>query len=101
MGNVQGLPGGATAAAVDKGSVREVIGPDTEAGQALLIAAFGFAILLVTVGRGEAGVVGKVGKVLETIAVIAAASWVAQYAARSYSATHPDGPLADGFRIVA
>jgi hypothetical protein len=78
-----------------------VIGPDTEAGQALLIAGLGFLILLVTVGRGEGGIVGRVGKVLETVLVIAAASWVAQYAARSYAATHPDGPLADGFRIVA
>lgn len=84
----------------DKGSAADVLGPNTDAGQALLIAAGGLGLLYITVGRSQTGVVAKGGAVLETVLIIASAVWAANYFARVYTIRHPDGPLAGGLTVV-
>jgi len=83
----------------DTGKVSEHLGPDTAAGQALMIAGLSFLLLIITIGREAGGVVGKVGRVIEFVVVIAAASAVGQWAAREYVTLYPDGPLAGGVRF--
>lgn len=85
----------------DKGDVKDVIGPDTDAGQALLLAAAGLGLLGITVARSQTGVVQKAGAVLETVLIIAAGAWSANYFARIYTLRHPDGPLAGGLTLIA
>ena len=80
------------------GTIAEAVSPQTAAGQALIVAAIGLAVLLFTVAR-EGGVVQRVGNAIGFVVVIAAASWIAQYAGRMYVLQHPDGPLADGVRF--
>ncbi len=81
----------------DKGSVRDVLGPDTEAGQAFLVAAAGAALLVLTVGAGQKGIVGKGSAVLGTVASVMAAVWVGNYLTRTWVVRHPNAPFAMGF----
>ena|SRR5437870_4939821 len=83
----------------DTGSIAEHLGPSTAAGQALILVAIAFAILLLTIGREGSGVVGKVGRVIEFVVVIAAASAVGQWAGRQYASQWPNAPLAAGVRF--
>jgi len=82
-----------------RGGIALAVSPRTDAGQALIVAGIGFALLLITIGRSESGVVAKVGRVIEFIVVVAAAVWVVNYAGRSYAAMNPDGVLAAGIRF--
>ncbi len=84
-----------------EGSVRDVLGPDTEHGQAIAIAAAGLGLLYLTVGARHSGILAKSGAVLEFVAIIAAGSWTANYLARSYVLMHPDAPFAMGFHFDA
>lgn len=74
----------------------EVLGPDTEAGQAILVAAIGFGITWIAVGPGEGGPVQRAGRTLQAIALVAAAMAVVGFTARTFVLLHPDGPLAMG-----
>lgn len=74
----------------------EVLGPDTEAGQALLVAAVGLAVTWVAVGPGEGGAIARAGRTLQAVALVAAAMAVVGFTARTYVLLHPDGPLAMG-----
>lgn len=102
MGDIQGIGvvQGAGVEPGDRGGVREVIGPDTEPGQALAIAVAGFLVILLTVARTERGAIAKVGRAIEFVVLVAAAMWVANYATRMYVLTNEDGPLSDGFRVI-
>lgn len=77
-------------------SVRDVLGPDSEAGQAMLVALIGFAVLFVAVGPGAGGPVGRVGRVLQATAITASAMVLVGFLGRTYALRHPDGPLASG-----
>jgi putative copper export protein len=81
-------------------SVGTAFHPKTEAGQALLIAAVSFAILLWSVGRGRRGA-DRLIAVGEFILIVMAASLVGHYAARNYVMRHPDGAVAAGLTIDA
>lgn len=87
--------GNITGAEDDKGSVREHLHPSTDAGQALIVAGVGMAILLFTIGRPAKGL-GKAVVIGQWILVVGAASAVAHYAARTWTMLHPDAPGAVG-----
>lgn len=74
----------------------EVLGPNTEAGQALLVAGIGLVVTWVAVGPGEGGPLGRAGRTLQAIGLVAAAMAVVGFTARTYALMHPDGPLAMG-----
>jgi hypothetical protein len=96
IGTIVGSPGPMSArGVVEDAPAREVLGPDTEAGQALLVAGIGVVILFAAVGP-EGGLVGRAGRVLGTIALVAAAMVVVGWAARNYSGLDTDRPLAKG-----
>lgn len=77
-------------------TAREVLGPDTEAGQALLVMFIGLALVYVAVGPGDGGPLARLGRALQSIALVAAAMAVVGFTARTYTLRHPDGPLAAG-----
>jgi hypothetical protein len=83
----------------DRGSVAEHLHPSTEAGQALIVFAVAFAILLLTVGRQAPGL-RKLVVVGEFVLVISAASAVKNYAVRTWVATHPEAPGSAGLTIA-
>ncbi len=87
------------AAATDRGSVRDVIGPDTEAGQALLVAAIGFGVVVAAMPAGKLH--RRAGMALQTIAFVAGSVVVFNYLARVFVARHPDAPLAMGVHFDA
>lgn len=78
---------------------RDVLGPDSEAGQAILIAAISFGMLYVAVGPGAGGPIGRAGRVLQSLAIVAASMAVVGFTARTFSLRHPDAPLASGIRF--
>ena len=82
----------------ERGSAAEVLSPNTEAGQALIVAAVGIVVLLFTVAR-EGGIFQRLGNAVAFVVVIAAASMVGQYLARMYVLQYPTGPLVEGIRF--
>jgi hypothetical protein len=73
----------------------EVLGPDTEAGQALLVLAVAFVLLWISVGPGGT-LVQRAGRVLGSVALVGAAMVAVNFTARTYALRHPNGPLAAG-----
>lgn len=80
----------------DRGEAREVLGPDTPAGQAFIVAAIAFGVLYVASPIPAKGVIARSGAVLQTVAFVTAASFVGQYLARTWAIRHPNAPLAMG-----
>lgn len=80
------------------GSPKDVLGPNTPAGQAFWVMVIGIVILFLFVAR-SGGLVRRVGEIAGFVLVVKAADVVGNYAARMYAANHPDGPLADGIRF--
>lgn len=74
---------------------RDILGPDTEAGQALLVLLLSFGFLFVAVGP-EGGLLQRGSRMLGVIAGTGAAMVAVNFTARTYVARHPDGPLAAG-----
>ena len=85
---------GAGAEAEDM-AAKDVLGPDTEAGQALLVMGISLALLWVAVGPGG-GPVARGARLLQSVALVGASMVVVNFAARAYSLGHPNGPLAMG-----
>lgn len=92
---VGGPPSAGTEPLIEDTPARDILGPDTEAGQALLAAGIGFALLFIAVGPGG-NVVAKVSRVLGALALVFSAMMVVGWAARSYSGLNPNAPLAKG-----
>lgn len=92
------VPGamGPSASTAEDTPARDVLGPDTEAGQALLVALIGLAVLWVAVGPGEGGPIARAQRVLQNVVLVAAAMWVVGFTTRTYAVLHPDWPLAMG-----
>lgn len=80
---------------VEDEPARNVLGPDTEAGQAILVVVAAFVVLWIAVGPGG-GIVQRGGRVLISIALVAAAVIAANFMGRTYALRHPDWPLAQG-----
>jgi hypothetical protein len=95
IGGVVGMGKPNDSVAEDERAV-DVLGPNTEAGQALLVAAIGLALTWVAVGPGEGGPAQRAGRTLQAIALVAAAMVVVGFVVRTYVLLHPDGPLAMG-----
>ena len=74
---------------------KDVLGPDTEAGQALLVTGIAIALLWIAVGPGG-GPVARAARLLQSVALVGASMVVVNFAARAYALNHPDGPLAMG-----
>jgi hypothetical protein len=89
--------GGGTSEREDE-SAKDVLSLDTEAGQAIIVAAIGFGLLWIAVGPGG-GPLGHGMKVLHSVALVAASMAVVNFTARAYSLGHPDGPLAKGIMV--
>src|ERR1700675_3599551 len=75
---------------------RAVLGPDTEAGQALMVLGIAAGLLWIAVGPGEGGPVVRGSRVLQSVALVGAAMVLVNFTARTYVLRHPDGPLAAG-----
>lgn len=96
IGSIVGSPGPMSGnGIVEDTPAREILGPDTEAGQALMVAGLGLVLLFAAVGP-EGGFIARSGRVLGTLALVAAAMVVVGWAARNYSGLNPDRPLAKG-----
>lgn len=89
--------GGSSQGPTEDARATEVLGPNTEAGQAIMVALIGFGLLWVAVGKTEGGAIARAGAVLQAVALVAAAMWIVGFSTRLYVARHPDGPLAMGF----
>lgn len=74
---------------------RNVLGPDTEAGQALLVLGIAAFLLWIAVGPGGSPI-ERGAKVLQSVALVGAAVVIVNFTARTYVLRHPDGPLAAG-----
>lgn len=83
----------------DRGSVRDVLGPDTEAGQAFLVAMLGLGLVYLSMPKGR--VVPRIGATLQTVAFVGGASLAFHYFARVWVTRHPDAPLAMGVHYDA
>lgn len=76
-------------------AAKDVLGPDTEAGQALLVMAISVGLLWIAVGPGG-GPIQRGARLLQSVALVGASMVVVNFAARAYSLGHPNGPLAMG-----
>lgn len=76
-------------------AARDVLGPDTEAGQALLVMGISVALLWIAVGPGG-GPIARGARILQSVALVGASMVIVNFAARAYSLGHPNGPLAMG-----
>lgn len=96
IGSIVGSPGPMSSGGmVEDSPARDVLGPDTEAGQALLVAGLGLVLLFVAVGA-EGGLVARLGRVLGMLAAVGAGMVVIGWAGRNYAGLNPDRPLARG-----
>lgn len=80
---------------VEDQAAKDILGPDTEAGQALLVMGIAVGLLWVAVGPGG-GPVARSARLLQSVALVGASMVVVNFAARAYSLGHPNGPLAMG-----
>lgn len=87
--------GGGGGETMEDEPARNVLGPDTEAGQAILVVVIAFVVMWIAVGPGG-GLVGRAGRVLTSIALVAAAVIAANFMGRTYALRHPNAPLAAG-----
>lgn len=94
QGSGVGAVVGAGAEAEDQ-SAKDVLGPDTEAGQALLVMGVSVALLWIAVGPGG-GPIARGARILQSVALVGASMVIVNFAARAYSLNHPNGPLAMG-----
>ncbi len=92
---IGGAPSPDGAGIVEDTPARDILGPDTEAGQALLVAGIGFALLFIAVGPGG-GIAAKLSRVLGALVLVASAMAVVGWATRSYSGLNPNAPGAKG-----
>lgn len=74
---------------------RNILGPDTEAGQALLVLGISAGLLWVAVGPGG-GPLARGSRVLQAVALVGASVVLVNFTARTYALRHPNGPLAAG-----
>lgn len=78
-------------------SIRDAFHPSTPSGQSLAVAAAGFAILLLTIGKQTGGSpVAKVGAVAQWLLLVAAGMVVVNWTGRHFAGLHPDWPGAAG-----
>lgn len=81
-------------------SISDALHPREPAGQALAVAAIGFAILYLSVGRAaEGGPIQKLGAVAGYLLVFAAGMAVVNWTARHFASMHPNAPLAVGIGV--
>lgn len=102
-GDMQMGTGVGTVVGVDsgEGSIRGNLDPrDSEAGMALAVAGAAFVLLVVTVGKAGGSIPQRLLVVGQFVLVIAAASAVGQYAARTWALRHPDNRIAAGITVA-
>jgi hypothetical protein len=86
--------------AEDGGGIRDHLDPRTsEAGMTLAVVVVAFVILLATIGKGGRGL-GKAIVVGQFVLIVAAASIISQWAARTWALRHGDNRLAAAVTVA-